>query len=118
MRRGSIPPRSLSRQSVRSVIMDASFSKLTVKDQVVCKYCGKVRAYAGMARHQRSKKCLEAKAKQVVERAKQELSNLEAEYQKELAQLKAKYRNRAKELQQIITTPPLPPKTVVKVSSD
>ena len=90
--------------------MDVSFSKLTVKDQVVCKYCGKVRAYAGMARHQRSKKCLEAKAKQVVERAKQELSNLEAEYQKELAQLKAKYRNRAKELQQIITIPSLPSK--------
>ena len=110
MRRGSIPPRSLSRQSVWSVIMDASFAKLTVKDQVVCKYCGKLRAYAGMARHQRSKKCLEAKAKLVVQQAKAELQNLEAEYQKELAQLKAKYRKRAKELQEIITTPSLPSK--------
>ena len=83
--------------------MNLDLSKLTVKDHAVCKYCGKIRAYAGMARHQRSKKCIIAKEAQVIQTAKDELENLEANYQKDLEQLKASYRKRAVELQNIIT---------------
>ena len=86
--------------------MNLDLSKLTVKDQVVCKYCGKIRAYAGITRHQRSKKCIIAKEAQEVQTAKDELQNLEANYLKDLEQLKASYRKRAIELQKIINATP------------
>ena len=55
-----------------------------------------------MARHKRTKKCIKARKNQELQSAIDEKNNLEAEFQKELALLKAKYQNRLKELNEII----------------